>query len=189
MAASKFLDIEGLKTLVSLVKGAFAPKTHNHELANISDVTATKDQINRLSGRTANRAAIFNGSGQLAESAVTSTELGYLDGVTSNVQTQLNTLKNNWNSLSQMQYGIIEGFSISTQSFTQKTVTFSPAFSSTPNVIAVIFSSSNTMNIGMLSVGVDRDALTRTGCRINYWNASGALAFTPSVMWIAIPRL
>lgn len=39
---------------------------------------------------TANRALISNGSGKVAVSAVTSTELGYLDGVTSNVQTQLN---------------------------------------------------------------------------------------------------
>lgn len=37
-----------------------------------------------------NRALISNGSGKVAVSAVTSTELGYLDGVTSNVQTQLN---------------------------------------------------------------------------------------------------
>lgn len=39
---------------------------------------------------TANRALVSNGSGKVAVSAVTATELGYLDGVTSNVQTQLN---------------------------------------------------------------------------------------------------
>ena len=38
---------------------------------------------------TANRALISNASGKVAVSDVTSTELGYLDGVTSNVQTQL----------------------------------------------------------------------------------------------------
>ena len=38
---------------------------------------------------TANRALISNSSGKVAVSAVTSTELGYLDGVTSNIQTQL----------------------------------------------------------------------------------------------------
>lgn len=41
------------------------------------------------SNLTANRALISNGSGKVAVSDVTSTELGYLDGVTSNVQTQL----------------------------------------------------------------------------------------------------
>ena len=39
---------------------------------------------------TANRAVISNGSQKIAVSDVTSTELGYLDGVSSNVQTQLN---------------------------------------------------------------------------------------------------
>ena len=45
-----------------------------------------------LSNLTANRALISNSSGKVAVSAVTSTELGYLDGVTSNIQTQLNKL-------------------------------------------------------------------------------------------------
>ena len=40
---------------------------------------------------TANRALISNGSGKVAVSAVTNTELGYLDGVTSAIQTQLNS--------------------------------------------------------------------------------------------------
>ena len=39
---------------------------------------------------TTNRALIANGSGKVAVSAVTSTELGYLGGVTSSIQTQLN---------------------------------------------------------------------------------------------------
>ena len=42
------------------------------------------------SNLTANRALISNSNGKIAVSAVTSTELSYLDGVTSNVQTQLN---------------------------------------------------------------------------------------------------
>lgn len=43
-----------------------------------------------VTGLTANRALVSNGSGNLAVSAVTATELGYLDGVTSAIQTQLN---------------------------------------------------------------------------------------------------
>lgn len=42
------------------------------------------------SNLTASRALISNASGKVAVSTVTSTELGYLDGVTSNIQTQLN---------------------------------------------------------------------------------------------------
>ena len=41
-------------------------------------------------GMTAGRAIVSDSSGKLTESAVTSTELGYLDGVTKNIQSQLN---------------------------------------------------------------------------------------------------
>jgi len=43
------------------------------------------------SNLTASRALVSDGSGKVATNAVTSTELGYLSGVTSNVQTQLNS--------------------------------------------------------------------------------------------------
>lgn len=42
------------------------------------------------SNLTANRALVSNADGKVDVSAVTATELGYLDGVTSNIQTQLN---------------------------------------------------------------------------------------------------
>lgn len=42
------------------------------------------------SNLTASRALVSDSSGKVGVSAVTSTELGYLDGVTSNIQTQLN---------------------------------------------------------------------------------------------------
>jgi len=55
--------------------------------------TGTEFSITTL---TADRALITNGSGELAVSAVTSTELGYLDGVTSAIQTQIgNKLSSN----------------------------------------------------------------------------------------------
>lgn len=42
------------------------------------------------SNLTTNRALVSDSSGKVGVSAITSTELGYLDGVTSNIQTQLN---------------------------------------------------------------------------------------------------
>ena len=45
------------------------------------------------SNLTANRALISNGSGKVTVSDITSTELSYLDGVSSNIQTQLDTLQ------------------------------------------------------------------------------------------------
>lgn len=46
------------------------------------------------SNLTANRALVANASGKVSASAVTATELSYLDGVTSNIQTQLNNKQN-----------------------------------------------------------------------------------------------
>lgn len=73
--------------------------SHNHTIANIDNLQTSLDGKQATitggastiasSNLTANRALISNGSGKVAVSAVTSTELGYLDGVTSNVQTQL----------------------------------------------------------------------------------------------------
>ena len=63
------------------------------------------------SNLTANRALISNGSGKVAVSDVTSTELGYLDGVTSNVQTQLDNItdaKADWNQNDSTQLNFIK---------------------------------------------------------------------------------
>ena len=46
--------------------------------------------VSQVTGLTASRALVSDSSGHPAASAVTSTELGYLDGVTSAIQTQLN---------------------------------------------------------------------------------------------------
>lgn len=122
----KYVSLTRLSDFLNNLKTLFATKTevdakadatHSHTVANITDLTATATELNHMDGvtsnvqtqlngkqatitggattiatsnLTANRALISNGSGKVAVSAVTSTELGYLDGVTSNVQTQLN---------------------------------------------------------------------------------------------------
>ena len=81
-------DIDGLQTTV----GTLQTNVNNVQTALTSKQdtvvggasTITEDNL------TASRALISNSSGKVAVSTVTSTELGYLDGVTSNVQTQLN---------------------------------------------------------------------------------------------------
>ena len=81
-------DIDGLQTTV----GTLQTNVGNIQTALTSKQdkvvggasTITEDNL------TANRALVSNSSGKVAVSSVTSTELGYLDGVTSNVQTQLN---------------------------------------------------------------------------------------------------
>lgn len=74
--------------------------SHNHTIANIDNLQTTLDgkQATVTGGAstitsanlTSSRALVSDSSGKVAVSAVTSIELGYLDGVTSNIQTQLN---------------------------------------------------------------------------------------------------
>ena len=76
-------DLSNYATTEALTSGLAgkADTMHSHSAAFIN-------------GLTAQRALISDGSGVLSSSAITSTELGYLDGVTSNIQTQLNNKAN-----------------------------------------------------------------------------------------------
>lgn len=66
---------------------------------------------NTITGFTASRALETDGSGNLQVSAVTSTELNYLDGVTSSIQTQLNAkIENAAGSDTQIQYNNSNAF-------------------------------------------------------------------------------
>lgn len=75
-------DIDGLQTSVGNIQTTLGSK---QDVIDGAASTITNSNL------TANRALISNGSGKVDVSAVTSTELGYLDGVTSNIQTQLNS--------------------------------------------------------------------------------------------------
>ena len=81
-------DIDGLQTTV----GTLQTNVNNVQTALTSKQDTVVGGASTITENnlTANRALVSNSSGKVAVSAVTSTELGYLDGVTSNVQTQLN---------------------------------------------------------------------------------------------------
>lgn len=68
---------------------SFNPNTafHATDYNEFARALETKQDVISL---IANRALVSDTSGNIAVSAVTSTELGYLDGVTSNIQTQIN---------------------------------------------------------------------------------------------------
>ena len=81
-------DIDGLQTTV----GTLQTNVNNVQTALTSKQDTVVGGASTITENnlTASRALVSNSSGKVAVSNVTSTELGYLDGVTSNVQTQLN---------------------------------------------------------------------------------------------------
>ena len=112
--ANKGNNMTASRALVSDASGKIAPSVvTSTELGYLDGVTsAVQTQLNAkqatITGAattiddadlTADRAVISSGSGKVAVSAVTATEIGHLDGVTSAIQTQLNTLTTNINTL------------------------------------------------------------------------------------------
>lgn len=101
---AKYLNTDGLTHLVELIKNWAAPKSHNHSASNITSGTLSSDRLPTIpvskggTGATSAAAALTNLGitataaelNKLDGLATTKTELGYVDGVTSNIQTQLN---------------------------------------------------------------------------------------------------
>ena len=84
-------------------------------LTSLNGLTATVTEINKLDGFTGT-VTDLNYAKDLRATGVTSTEFDYLDGVTSNVQTQLNSLSSSISSLNSIPSGGIILWSGSTAS-------------------------------------------------------------------------
>ena len=80
-------DIDGLQTDVGTLKTNVS--SLQTALTSKQDIIVGAASTITDNNLVADRALVSNSSGKVAVSNVTSTELGYLDGVTSNVQTQL----------------------------------------------------------------------------------------------------
>lgn len=81
-------DMEAAQGDITMLKGNVTTLTN--ALGSKQDTIVGGASTITDSNLTANRALVSNASGKVVASAVTATELGYLDGVTSAVQTQLN---------------------------------------------------------------------------------------------------
>ena len=83
----------------TLSEAGIAPATHSHAIADVTGLQTALDAKASLitggattiatSNLATSRALVSDSSGKVAVSAVTATELSYLDGVTSSIQTQL----------------------------------------------------------------------------------------------------
>lgn len=133
------LSIERVGTYGSLIyKNAAASRFEIGDLGSekeVADISSTQTLTNKTQAvgsnhitSTPNRAAQFNTStGDLEPSSVNDTELGYVSGVTSGIQTQLNDI------IARTRAGVV---ALSSGALTG-TVTFSSAFGSTNYRIAV----------------------------------------------------
>lgn len=104
IAVSKLAAVTASKVLVSDGSGFVSASAVTSTTLSYLDATSSiQTQLNLLAPKasptftgtivtpvTASRAVISNGSNQLAASATTDTELGYVSGVTSAIQTQMN---------------------------------------------------------------------------------------------------
>ena len=82
-------DINGTLGIANGGTGATTAKDAREKLGAAATITGAATTIANTD-LTASRALVSDSNGKVGVSAVTATELGYLDGVTSNVQTQLN---------------------------------------------------------------------------------------------------
>lgn len=96
------------------------------------------------SNLTASRVLVSNSSGKVAVSSITSTQLGYLNGVTSSIQTQLNTIKANC---------IYRGVCFTSAGTAAKTVSVDGDFTLTAGVfVAIRFEQMNAASNPTLNV-------------------------------------
>lgn len=86
------INLNALSTTVANLKTTDVEEGTNKYFTDARARSAITGGASTIVGNdlTASRALISNANGKVAVSGVTSTELGYLDGVTSNIQTQLN---------------------------------------------------------------------------------------------------
>ena len=135
-------------------------------------------------------AATVAGSGTDADPYIYSDVGNYAfiigNGTANTTAARSNALTVDWNGkiqTSQMQAGTIAATSVSANSYTDVSVTFSSEMSDVPIVVCSVVSTSTAGAIGSITSAVASTSTTGFTCRI--FNA-GSTARTPAVNWIAL---
>jgi hypothetical protein len=130
------------------------------------------------SAYTANRVLATNTSGKISPSSVTTTELGRLSGVTSSVQTQLNSKL----PISSVDSGLQEIVSVNAGETSTISVSFNNSFSSSPIVVVSLFSNQTT---GIAQCSASTYNITSSGFSLRLNNGYTS-ARNLGATWIAI---
>lgn len=86
-------------------------------------------------------------------------------------------------SIPETDHGLTVGIQVAANNHTDFTLTFNKTFSSVPDVICSIYSTSTAAALGSISVSAIN--ITETGCTLRVFNA-GSSQRTPAVSWMAI---
>ena len=89
-AANDFVTYTNITANLDIVQDNVASQSTAIEARRVANIAGAVSSIT-TGNLTASRALISDGSGKVAISPVTSTEIGYVDGVTSAIQTQIDT--------------------------------------------------------------------------------------------------
>jgi len=94
------------RVLISNASGKVAVNPNSISANRLVRTSSTANQLQELTAITANRALISDANGFPVHSAITNTELGYLTGITSSIQTQLNAKAPNNHAGTTATYGV-----------------------------------------------------------------------------------
>lgn len=135
--------------IVEVVSGTINAGTLWQQTATVTTIGTDSIVFAALSpgGLTASRAVVTDANGKLASATTTATEIGYVNGVTSAIQTQLNTLTTNVQSGSEI-YAADGG---ATDSYA---ITLTPALGAYVVGMVINFKA-NTVNTGTASLNVN----------------------------------
>ena len=98
---TELAQLDGIKTDVTIQQQIDAL---GESVSNINvKITGAASTV-QYDDLTANRVVVSNGSGKIAASGITTTELGYLDNATSNIQQQINELKSRLDGMTATTY-------------------------------------------------------------------------------------
>lgn len=101
ITSTELAQLDGIKTDVTIQQQIDAL---GESVSNIDvKITGAASTV-QYDNLTANRVVVSNGSGKIAASSITATELGYLDNATSNIQQQINELKSRLDGMTATTY-------------------------------------------------------------------------------------
>ncbi len=156
------LDVTRLwEELVAKDSGKVIDITHIPSIP-VDKVTGLSGAVSTITkaNLTASRALVSNASGKVAVSAVTATELGYLDGVTSNIQSQLNGKQAAGSYVTTNTAQDVTGLKTFARDAASVLYVENTAATSTSKYSAIVFQRAGS-NIGIIAAGVDTNYLYR----------------------------